>query len=111
MNKTQTPDDVAAARLRMITMLLDESLDASQIIELKKKISEDNEVSYRSVSRYLEAYKAEGFVGLKPKTGYKRSSNKLPENFPEIVEQAIILRRECLQGVSLTLYVSLNWKN
>ena len=95
MNKTQTPDDVAAARLRMITPLLDQSLDASQIIELKKKISENNEISYRSVSRYLKTYLAEGFAGLKPKTGYKRTGNKLPENFPEIVQQAVILRREC----------------
>lgn len=95
MNKKQTPDDVAAARLQMITPLLSESLDASQIIELKKKISEDNNLSYRSVSRYLDAYRLEGFAGLRPKTGYKRNSNKLPKNFPEVVEQAIILRREC----------------
>ena len=95
MNKLQTPDDVAAARLRMITPLLDESLDASKIIELKKQISQNNDISYRSVSRYLDTYKSEGFAGLKPKTGYKRNSNKLPENFPEIVEQAVILRREC----------------
>ena len=95
MNKTRTPDDVAAARLQMITPMLDESLDTSQIIELKKKISEENELSYRSISRYLDTYKAGGFTGLKPKTGYKRTSNKLPENFPEVVEHAVILRREC----------------
>jgi hypothetical protein len=95
MNKKQTPDDVAAVRLRMITPLLDEQLDASQIIELKKKISEDNNLSYRSISRYLEAYTRDGFVGLKPKTGYTRESKTLPDNFGEIVEHAIILRREC----------------
>jgi len=95
MNKTQTPDDVAASRLQMITPLLDESLDASMVVELKKKISEDNNLSYRSVSRYLDAYKTQGFAGLKPKTGYKRTSNQLPEDFPEVVEQAVILRREC----------------
>lgn len=95
MNKTQTPDDIAATRLQMITPLLDESLDANQIIELKKKISEDNNLSYRSVSRYLAAYRTEGFAGLKPKTGYKRKSSNLPDDFPEVVEQAIILRREC----------------
>lgn len=95
MNKTQTPDDIAAARLRMLTPLLDEHLDASQIIELKKKISDDNNLSFRSISRYLSAYLEDGFVGLKPKTGYKRDSNQLPDNFPEVVEQAIILRREC----------------
>lgn len=94
MNKTQTPDDIAAARLRMLTPLLDERLDASQIIELKKKISDDNNLSFRSISQYLSAYLEDGFVGLKPKTGYKRDSNQLPDNFPEVVEQAIILRRE-----------------
>jgi hypothetical protein len=95
MNKKQTPDDVAAVRLRMITPLLDEQLDASQLIELKKKISEDNNLSYRSISRYLEAYTHGGFAGLKPKTGYTRESKTLPDNFGEIVEHAIILRREC----------------
>lgn len=95
MNKTQTPDDVAAARLQMITPLLDESLDASEVVELKKKISEDKDLSYRSVSRYLNTYLTEGFAGLKPKTGYKRTSNQLPDNFPEVVEHAVILRREC----------------
>ena len=95
MNKTQTPEDIAGKRMVMINPLLEEGLDPGRIIELKKKISEDNNISYRSVTRYLEAYQKEGFSGLKPKTGYKRSNNKLPDNFPEIVEHAIILRREC----------------
>jgi len=95
MNKTQTPEDVAGYRLRLITPLLEEGLDNSQIISLKKKISEDNQLSYRSIGRYYQAYLNEGFAGLKPKGGYKRKSNKLPENFPEVVEHAIILRREC----------------
>jgi len=95
MNKQQTPDDVAASRLRMITPLMDESLDSSQIVELKKKISEKNNLSYRSVSRYLEAYQKDGFAGLRPKTGYKRNQSTLPDNFPDVVEHAIILRREC----------------
>ena len=95
MNKTQTSEDIAGKRMVMINPLLEEGLDPGRIIELKKKISEDNNISYRSVTRYLEVYQKEGFSGLKPKTGYKRSNNKLPDNFPEIVEHAIILRREC----------------
>jgi len=95
MNKTQTPDDVAATRLQIITPLLEPGLDPSQLIELKKKVAQDNNISYRSVGRYMNAYQAEGFAGLKPKTGYKRTSNKLPDNFPEVIEHAIILRREC----------------
>lgn len=95
MNKTQTPDDVAAARLQLITPLLDPNLDDSKVIELKKTICEANNLSYRSIGRYLKAYETEGFAGLKPKTGYKRTSNTLPDNFPEVIEHAIILRREC----------------
>lgn len=95
MNKTQTPDDVAATRLQMITPLLEPGLDPSQLIELKKKISEDNNLSYRSIGRYMNAYQAEGFAGLRPRTGYKRTSNHLPDNFDEVVEHAVILRREC----------------
>jgi len=95
MNKTQTPEDLASKRLMMITPLLEEGLDPSRIIELKKRISEDHHLSYRSVSRYYEAYLKEGFAGLKPKRSYKRKNTNLPDNFPEIVEQAIILRREC----------------
>lgn len=95
MNKTQTSEEVASRRLMMITPLLEEGLDPSRIIELKKRISEDNNLSYRSISRYYETYLKEGFAGLKPKRSYKRKNTNLPDNFPEIVEQAIILRREC----------------
>lgn len=94
MNKTQTPEDIAGKRLMMITPLLEENLDESTLIALKKKISTENDISYRTLSRYLKAYESEGFVGLKPKTNYKRSTNNLPDNFSEIVDHAIILRRE-----------------
>lgn len=80
--------------MMMIMPLLKDDLDESQVVELKKKISEDNDISYRTVSRYLAAYQEEGFSGLKPKVCYKRPSNKLPENFDEVLEHAIILRRE-----------------
>jgi len=95
MNKKQTPEDVAAKRLSMITPLLEADLDPARMVELKKKISEAHECSYRSISRYLQAYQREGFGGLKPKTGYKRNQDLQVENFSEILEEAIILRREC----------------
>ena len=95
MNKTQTPEDVASKRLLLITPLLEEGLDNSQFIELKKKISVAHNISYRTIGRYYQAYLNEGFSGLKPQQSYQRKDNKLPRNFPEILEQAIILRREC----------------
>jgi transposase InsO family protein len=95
MNKKQTPEDVAAKRLSMITPLLEADLDPARMVELKKNISEAHECSYRSISRYLQAYQREGFGGLKPKTGYKRTQDLQVEDFSEILEEAIILRREC----------------
>lgn len=95
MNKIQSPEDVASKRLLLITPLLEEGLDNSRLVELKKKISEDNDISYRTISRYHQTYLDEGFSGLKPQQSYHRNDNKLPDNFPEVVEQAIILRREC----------------
>jgi len=42
-----------------------------------------------------DAYLKEGFEGRKPKQITNRKNNLLPENFPEIVDVAIELRREC----------------
>lgn len=95
MNKTQTPEDVAGHRLQLIAPLLEEGLDKSQLIEIKKRICQEHHLSYRTIGRYHQAYLERGFAGLKPNIGYKRKSNQLPENFPDIIEEAIQLRREC----------------
>lgn len=87
----------AAARMMIIAPLLDERLDQRSIIELRKKLSEQHSISYRTISRYHEAYLAAGFDGLKPKETSGRENHLLPENFPEIVDTAIGLRRECPQ--------------
>ncbi len=94
MKAINSADDVAAKRMRMIMPLLEENLDPHQIIERKKQIVSQHNISYRTVSRYLKAYEAKGFDGLRPSRNYKRES-ELPEEFPFILEHAIDLRREC----------------
>jgi|LGVF01.2.fsa_nt_gb putative transposase len=94
MNKNETPESIAGKRLVMITPLLDENLGKGEIGVLKKQICEKHDISYRTLSRYLQAYLQFEFEGLKPKTGYKRSNSDLPSNFDEVIEHAIILRRE-----------------
>lgn len=89
------PEETAAKRMQLITPLLDPTLDSQRIIELKKEISIRENISYRTVSRYLSAYQQEGFQGLKPKTSYHHKESKLPSDFPELLEEAIQLRREC----------------
>jgi putative transposase len=93
--KTQEAQSQAAARMLIIMSLLDENLDPKSIVELKKKLAAQHEISYRTISRYYEAYMKDGFEGLKPKQITTREHNLLPKNFPEIVDTAVELRREC----------------
>jgi len=93
--KTQDAQGYAAARMMMIAPLLNEKLDQRSILELKKKLAEEHRVSYRTITRYHAAYIKDGFEGLKPKQIANREHNLLPENFPEIVDTAVELRREC----------------
>ena len=95
MKRTTTPEDAATQRMLFIMPLLEEGLDQQRIIELKKNISEKHQLSYRTISRYLAAYQAAGFGGLKPKSTCSKSTSTLPENYPELLEEAFSLRREC----------------
>jgi transposase InsO family protein len=92
---TQDYQGKAAARMMVIAPLLDESLDQRSIIELKKKLAEQHAISYRTISRYHDAYLEGGFDGLKPKETSSRENHLLPDNFQEIVDTAVELRREC----------------
>lgn len=94
MNTEIKREDVAAHRMMLITPLLDDSLDPAKVSSLKKEISEKYNTSPRSLGRYLEAYRKQGFEGLKPKQASRRNARKLPTNYDEIVGQAILLRRE-----------------
>lgn len=95
MTKKRNSDDVAAERFHLIAPLLDPTLDHASLVERKKRICKESGLSYRSVSRYLEAYKCSGLNGLKPRYSYAHRESKLPGNYPELLEEAIILRREC----------------
>lgn len=95
MKKQKNPEEAAAERLQLITPLLDPELDHQQLVELKKEICGREKISYRTISRYLSAYLSEGFTGLKPKVSYHQKESRLPADFPELLEEAIVLRREC----------------
>ncbi len=94
MKETKTVETIAAKRIKMITPLLEEGIDDALIRERKKEIASRHALSYRTISRYHQAYLKDGFNGLKPKTGYKRTDKNRLSNFEEVLEHAIILRRE-----------------
>jgi len=67
-------------------------LDNARARQIKARICEESGISERTLRRYLTQYRREGFSGLKPK-GKRgcRTSEAIP---PEILEQAILLRRQ-----------------
>ena len=73
----------------MISPLTAEGLDRAKKIALRKKIAADNDISEKTVRRYEAAFHLCGFSGLMPdaKTGHMTS--KLPDNYPQLVQEAL----------------------
>ena len=83
--------EIAEQRMVMIAPLLSLPLLSESYYEKRREISEDLEVSTRTIQRYVDAYKESGIDGLEPK-------GRIPEQNPviskEILAEAIRLRRE-----------------
>ena len=87
-------DEEALKRYQMIAPLLDESIDEGKRLQLREEIAERNGISKRSLYRYEASYRSGQFDGLRPKNRQKRRSQSLPDNYDEIVGEAILLKRE-----------------
>ncbi len=90
----QWQEQEALDRFQMIAPLLRSDLDDAAKLQLRRKIADEKEISIRTLYRYEKAYREGQFSGLKPQTREKHRSQKLPENFDVLLEQAIQLRRE-----------------
>ena len=87
-------DDTALSRFKMIAPLCDEAIDQAKRVQLRKEIASANGLSYKTIKRYDDAFRAHGFEGLRPKTRMPRNSRQLPKNYDELLQEAIQLRRE-----------------
>ena len=87
-------DEEALRRYQMIAPLLDEDLDEAKRRQLREEIAAKYGISKRSLYRYEAKYREESFTGLRPMNREKRRSQALPENWDEIVGEAIQLKRE-----------------
>lgn len=87
-------DELALSRHEMISPLLDSTLDAQKKQQLRNLQAQKHGVSIRTLQRYEAAYKGSGFAGLKPKSKERAPSPDLPRNFKDLVNEAIILKRE-----------------
>lgn len=90
----QWEEQEALRRFQLISPLLSMDLDDAKRLQLRKQIAEENGITIRSLYRYEKAYRERQFSGLKPATRQKHRSQRLPENFEFLVEQAIQLRKE-----------------
>ena len=87
-------DETALSRFKMIAPLCDGAIDPAKRVQLRREIASANDLSYKTIKRYDNAYQAQGFEGLKPKDRMPRESKKLPENYDDLLQEAIQLRRE-----------------
>ena len=84
-------EEIAVERVQLLSPLLVEGLDPAKIREIKAHLCETYGVSDRTLRRYLEKYRQSGFAGLKPQGKGRKAMESIP---PELLEQAILLRRE-----------------
>lgn len=92
MRDQKKAEAIAAQRMQLLSPLLAEGLDPAKASQLKAQICDQTGLSERTVRRYLNQYRAEGFCGLKPKgKGRPQTEEAIPVH---VLEQAILLRRE-----------------
>jgi len=108
MKDQKRAEDIAAERVQLLSPLLAEGLDPAKTREIKARICEQTGISERTLRRYLAKYRQEGFGGLKPKgKGRQPSDTTIP---PEILEQAILLRREVPSRSVAQIIQILEWE-
>ncbi len=93
MKDWKKAEEIAVQRFQLLSPLLAEELDAAKLRELKAQVCKETGLSERTVRRYLSKYRNEGFGGLKPQ-GKPRSSSSTSFIHQDLLEEAILLRRE-----------------
>ena len=92
--KKQNRDAAALEKYKIIAPLLEDGMDSASALELRRRLAEQYELSERTVRRYVNAYRKSGFEGLKPAERVRYNKASAPENYEEILIEAIQLRRE-----------------
>ena len=67
MRDHKKAEAIAAERMQLLSPLLAEGIDSAKASQIKAQICAQTGLSERTIRRYLNQYRAEGFNGLKPK--------------------------------------------
>ena len=68
MKDKKLATEVAEERMSMIAPLLSQYMDGGQVAQIRQEICERNQISQRTLERYLSAYLSGGFDALKPQS-------------------------------------------
>lgn len=107
MKDQKKAEEIAAQRVQLLSPLLAAGIDSAQARDLKACICEQWGLSERTLRRYLAKYRKAGFEGLKPK-GRGRSPHE--SIAPELLDQAILLRREVPNRSVAQIIQILEWE-
>ena len=93
MKENKKSEECAQNRFKVITpvlVALDEGADEAKLAQVKREVCIQNGISRRTLMRWVDAHKKDGFNGLKPIPRSGGTSVLLEE----LIEEAILLRRE-----------------
>ena len=107
MRDQKRAEKIAEKRVELILPLLEKGLDLALARERKVRICQEYGISERTLRRYLAEYREKGFMGLKPK-GKGRCESKAIS--AELLEQAILLRREVPSRSVAQIIQILEWE-
>jgi transposase InsO family protein len=105
--ETRRSEEIAANRLKLVTPLLDQTLDHGKRQQLKEEICINTGLSERTLRRYVKKYEQNGFEGLKPKRSGHSGRSVIPE---EVIAEAIALRREVPKRSITNIIRILEWE-
>jgi putative transposase len=92
MKDQRKAEEIAVQRVQLLSPLLAEGVDGAKASQMKRAICEQYGCSERTLRRYLARYREGKFEGLKPKPRGRKTN--LATIAPELLEEAILLRRE-----------------
>jgi len=99
-------DEQALFRFRLISPLLDSEMDAKKRNAMRQQIAKEQNISVRTLYRWEKLHAVGGFTALKPADRTQRRSKNLPKNFSEVLNQAILLKREVpLRSVETIIFI------
>ena len=107
MKDRKKAEEIATERLQLISPLLAEGLDPAKARQIRGQICTQAGISERTVRRYMARYLTNGFEGLKPDG---KSSCREPAIPPQILDQAILLRREVPSRSVAQIIKILEWE-